>query len=588
MNWQQLRAIFWLRWRLTWNQLNRGNGMNLVLSGLFVVGGYSLAIAASFLGFFLGWKVIPATSAEVLLIIWDGFCGFFFFSWLVGLLNELQRSEVIDLQRLMHLPVSLPHLFTINYLASLVTPSVILALPGLLAVSAGMILGGGVRYLLVPPLVVTFLFMVTAWSYYLRGWLVALMVNQRRKRSITVLITVAVILLVQGPNLYFNVIRGGAGRRHQRTAPISAHEYANAPATGLAHSMVPPLWLPNGVYQLRQDSYWPAIAGAFGMGFLGWLGIRRAFRSTLNHYTGTSGPRSATVSRPSEPAPASSNPVPGAAPSPSNALSRKRRMVEWRIPGLSEDTAALTWTSVLNLLRAPEMRMAMLSPLVMLVFFAFLVAPQMRNANASALSGFAPTFLIAMLFFGIVQLLLNQFGFDRHGFRSIVLLPTSRKHVLLAKNLSFFPLIAIPLALVLVALPWVAHTPFSGVVAGAFQMVTMYMLVCTLGNVFSIGAPFRVHATSLKPSKNSPKTVFLLLMCHFLYPVLCLPIALPPAAEFFAADRGWFENLPINLILSFAVFVCAGLIYFSSLEPLGRWFEKREKQMLEVLTQEVE
>ena len=34
MNWEQLRAILWLRWRLTRNQFTRGGQLNAVLSVL--------------------------------------------------------------------------------------------------------------------------------------------------------------------------------------------------------------------------------------------------------------------------------------------------------------------------------------------------------------------------------------------------------------------------------------------------------------------------------------------------------------------------------------------------------------------------
>ena len=46
--------------------------------------------------------------------------------WLIGLIAELQRSETIDLQRLMHLPVGLGQIFVINYVASHLALSIIL------------------------------------------------------------------------------------------------------------------------------------------------------------------------------------------------------------------------------------------------------------------------------------------------------------------------------------------------------------------------------------------------------------------------------------------------------------------------------
>jgi len=43
--------------------------------------------------------------------IWFGITAMFLFFWMIGLLAEIQRSETIDLQRLMHLPIALGQVF---------------------------------------------------------------------------------------------------------------------------------------------------------------------------------------------------------------------------------------------------------------------------------------------------------------------------------------------------------------------------------------------------------------------------------------------------------------------------------------------
>ena len=43
---------------------------------------------------------------QIIMVVWLGVTGLFLFLWMIGLL-ELQRSETIDLQKLMHLPVTL-------------------------------------------------------------------------------------------------------------------------------------------------------------------------------------------------------------------------------------------------------------------------------------------------------------------------------------------------------------------------------------------------------------------------------------------------------------------------------------------------
>ena len=106
--------------------------------------------------------------------------------WTTGLITELQRSELLDLSRLLHLPVSLGGVFLLNYLASHLSLSLALMLPAMLGLAAGLVLGSGPAMLLLVPLVFAFFLMITAWTYCLRGWLAGLMVNKRRRRAIIV------------------------------------------------------------------------------------------------------------------------------------------------------------------------------------------------------------------------------------------------------------------------------------------------------------------------------------------------------------------------------------------------------------------
>src|ERR1019366_3285090 len=106
MNWEQLKTILWLRWRLTRNQWARGGGLGAVIAvlvglGRIMLGG--LCFVGSLLGALYG---LGEASPKVIMGIWLGITVGFLFFWLIGLLTELQRSETIDLQRLMHLPVA--------------------------------------------------------------------------------------------------------------------------------------------------------------------------------------------------------------------------------------------------------------------------------------------------------------------------------------------------------------------------------------------------------------------------------------------------------------------------------------------------
>src|ERR1035437_857901 len=207
MNWEQLKTILWLRWRLMRNQWARSGGLGAVIAvlaglGAFVMGG--LCFVGALLGAAFGLSQSPPL---VIMGIWFGVTVGFLFFWMIGLLTELQRSETIDLQRLMHLPVALGQMFVVNYLVSHFALSIIVVVPIMLGLAIGLVISRGLEMALLIPLTLSMVFMITAWTYCLRGWLAAMMTNPRRRRSIIMGITFAFILLGQGPNLYLNVFQ---------------------------------------------------------------------------------------------------------------------------------------------------------------------------------------------------------------------------------------------------------------------------------------------------------------------------------------------------------------------------------------------
>src|ERR1051326_4306083 len=201
MNWEQFRAILWLRWRLTRNQLTRGSGLGAVLAALAGAALVMIALGAGLGATLAGALALRQASATVIMFVWDGVTFFVLFFSLIAVLTELQRSESVDLTRLLHLPISLKQVFVFNYLASLVSLGTVLALAVMLGLAVGLMISHGPPFVLLLPLVVAFVFMMTAWIYYLRGWLLSLMVNPQRRRTIIMWITLGVILIGQSPQL---------------------------------------------------------------------------------------------------------------------------------------------------------------------------------------------------------------------------------------------------------------------------------------------------------------------------------------------------------------------------------------------------
>jgi ABC-2 type transport system permease protein len=585
VNWDQLKTILWLRWRLTRNQWARSKGFGAVLSavaavGVFMMGGTSFCVAMVVGIFGLG-KGSPVFVWGV----WAGLTIAFLFLWLVGLLVELQRSESIDLQRLLHLPVALGQIFVINYIASHLTPSIVILVPAMMGMALGLAISRGPSMLLLAPLAASMVLMISAWTYCLRGWLATLMGNPRKRRTVIMVIMFTFVLMGQGPNLYFNVFR-----RMDRPAPGATSEKTPTPPQAQKHTnrdefaqlrsvqkYIPPLWLPLGAQALAEGNALPDLCGTLGCLAIGTLGLRRAYRSTLRFYRGDPGGKITARIQPSQ------KPAVAAIP-----VKAGRRFLEWRLPAVPEQAAALALATFRGWLRAPEVKMAWGTS-----FFVTIIAvgsslyrgtPKMPEAAKPFIATGAAVFSIFLL----VQFFTNQFGFDRDGFRALILSPVERRLILLGKNIACVPVGAgfgvVLLSLICVRL----HLSPLTFVAGLLQLAALLMLAGLIGNVLSIMMPYRIQSGTMKPTKLPGLAMLVLMLCQMTFPIAMAPAFLPPLAELLWQSAGWSKMVPINLILSATLAGVVALAYWQTLGPLGHLLQRRETKILGVVTVEVE
>src|SRR5258705_850918 len=166
--------------------------------------------------------------------------------------------------------------------------------------------------------------------------------------------------------------------------------------------------------------------------------------------------------------------------------------------------------------------------LIVLVVVPAAILSRGTPAPGGIATPFLATAAVAFTFFGLLQLMFNQFGFDRDGFRALVLLPARRRHTLLAKNLSLVPL-AFGMGLAfLVILKVALEMPWLVFLAACFQLAATFLLLSIAGNFLSIVTPYRIGAGSLKPTKATGKMAFLIFFSHLLFPVAMVPIFIPP------------------------------------------------------------
>jgi len=586
LNREQLRTILWLRWRLTCNQWRKTGGLGAVLAAVVAAGAAVIGVLA-FAGALLGGaQGLGGAKPELIMGFWLGLTFAFLFFWVIGLMAELQRSETIDLQRLMHLPVALGQIFLVNYVASHFALSIILTVPAMTGLALGLVISQGPTMLLLLPLAWGMVFMISAWTYCLRGWLATMMSNPRRRRAIIMGITLVFILTFQLPNLYFNVLGGrkefdrpkGNPPEESQSARAS-HDAANQK---LLHQLitvekfVPPLWLPYGALSLAEHRPLPALFGALGCIGLGALGLRRAYLGTVRFYRGQSGGQAGAT-------PSAAAPTAGV-PSGRNG----RTLLDLRLPMVPESAAAVALGTVRSMLRAPEVKMAWGTSFLVTVIVGasllFRAAPKIPVAAKPFLVTGTMTFSLFML----VQFFGNQFGFDRQGFRAYVLSPVDRRLILLGKNLAVWPVGGAFGLFLLAALSVWLRLPALSVLAACFQLVTLLLFASLGGNLLSILVPFRVQAGSMKPTKMPALPSLVMIACHMLFPVVLLPVVAPPLLEWLWQLAGWPSFVPVNLIGSVLLAGLTATLYWRTLGAYGRLLQRREIKILNTVTAEQE
>ncbi|MSQ97094.1 MAG: hypothetical protein EXR98_21425 [Gemmataceae bacterium] len=611
MNSAHFRAFLWLRWRLFANQVARGG---IVSKIILVIGGVSaafLTVTTFIVMFCAGLFGIPEVPAQhrplVILAVWDGLALVFLLSWSSGLLAELQRTEAFSLQKFLHLPVSLGSAFTLNYLTSLVCLTMVLIAPMMVGFSLGLMIGLGPLAIVQLPLAAAFLFMVTALSYQMQGWLASLMVNKRRRRTIIVMVTLAFILLFQAPNLFNLFMPWTRGIEREDTITkqrkeldraltakeISDEQYRdritkaveeqNARDRQLVVSLKDWAWIANmalpigwpawGAAAAAEENVLPAIFGTLGLTLIGVASMWRSYRTTMRLYTGqyTAGAKV---------------PAPASAPRPTTAA-LPAYFLERTLPGLSEQAAVIALTGLRSLLRALEVKMLLLSPIIMIVIFGGMFLRGGMNVPAGVVPLIAYG-AVAMTLFTMGQLAGNQFGYDRSGFRVFVLSPAPRREILLGKNLAFLPLVAVlsapMIALVAIFLPM----RLDHLLALPFQFVSMFLIYCMMANVLSILAPMPVASGSLKPVSPKGLPMVLHMLFVFTVPTALAPTFAPLGIEALLEALDLSFGLPICLVLTVLIAAAVVALYRLVITAEGRFLQAREQKILDVVVAKAE
>jgi hypothetical protein len=301
----------------------------------------------------------------------------------------------------------------------------------------------------------------------------------------------------------------------------------------------------------------------------------RAYRTVLRIYQGEF---TATIKTP---APAKTAVATKTGPAPPTWLDRT-------IPWLSEEANIVALASLRSLTRAPEAKMLLLSPFIMLM----LAGGALFRIPNEEIPPFVPTLIaytaIGMTLFMLMQIMGNQFGFDRAGFRIYILSPVPRRSILLGKNLAMIPVVAAMTLPTIVFLQFLHPMRFDHLLALPAQIVSMILVYSVVANALSILAPVAIAAGSLKPA--SPKG--LVFLTHLLFlavaPLSLAPTLLPLGIESALTALEWNAGLPICLLLTYAECVAISALYRLLIRWQGDWLVWRELKILETVTTKAE
>lgn len=601
-----LRATLWLRWRILVNRLRRRSKLGNMFFGLLLVLALCASVSFFFVALFVGLEHLPEAAAKPVMLVWVALALGFLFFWLIGLVTDLQRSDAMSFKHLLHLPVSLHWIFLYNYLSSFVSLSVAIFLPAMLGLWLAMAIVKGPLMLLALPLILGYFGMITALTYQLRGWLAHLMEDKRRGRNIMAAITVGFVLLLQVPNLINMSTRSSNREERSRVrqerydlrdaAREEGPEQAAAQAayerfqgaeeqkdleqdrnTALVAKIVPLGWLPYGMRATYEASWVPGILCSLGLLLITALSLRRSYRTTVASIVGADSHEEdaeLTAGAPGQTADAGTE----ADHKP------KTLLVQRELPLVGEQVAGIATMGLRSLLRAPEAKMLLLSPVILLVLFGMLLS---KESTRGALGSFAPMMSLGAIMMGLVsifQLVQNQFGLDRDGFRAYVLSPVPRHRILMGKNLSTAPL-GIGIGLIaLGGMQFFVPSDVDHFLGALFQLCSAYMLMCLVGNATSILSPIRLKEHGLKAANAKLKTMLWQTLSLILVLAALSPLALPELVVFVLSKRDWAAGLPLFLMLHAAGAIVTYVLYRWVLIHQGQLLQEREQHILDVLT----
>ena len=510
----------------------------------------------------------PSSSGALLLLNGAVMVYLFFYAW--GVLMDLQRTDIIDFRKMLLLPVSLPMIYFINFLVSMVSPIMLFAIPSLLALLAGFSKEKGVWIFFVGiPLALLFMVMMSAWAYYLRGKLAIIMENKRKRRVALVILPLCFVALGQLPALlsHIAVING-------------EHWLAENPVEGffpfilMFDAAIPLFWPVYGIWSVMNGEPFSLIVLILvGLSVCIFLGLYRGYVSTLHHYRGSG--------------------LTGASNSPRGSFSTvstpKTPRTSLRLPFLSEDTSALFFAFYSSFARHPHVRMLIIMPLCLGLFFLFMYRTGAYGGySMTDEAAWIPMAALVWPFLNFSLFLFNIFGVDAQSFAALTLFPVERRKYIIAKNLALAPFV-LGMAFFFIAVSaFLVWAPVRMILLSLMLALHLCLLFTVIGNYLSLRFPYRINRDALRQPTRRLRMILVGLSSTLLVVIMVLPSSACMYIERNTLKQTDFLSRNAGLAAGILLFLLSLFVYRVTITSFGDQLVAREQLIYTRITMDRE
>jgi hypothetical protein len=487
---QILKAFAWMRWRVLMNSLERSGARDIVerfsiaieqlgpiMAALVMIPSAILLAGAGAYG---GWALaqgnprpIPFEALRFLLLA----------ACVLAIVGPLMlpAGDRTNVVRLLLLPISRQLLYTAQAATTLTDPWVLLVVPAVATVPFGLLVGGAWGTAVVAAGAGTLLVIVLIGLTVLATSLIHLIVRNRRRGELLMLIFILVLPLVG----MFPVLWAG-GARDTRGERRAERDRATRAWVTIVERRVLPL-VPSEMYVRSTRSAADQGVGEALVQMVGLVTVAAVLHTTgffvfgrMLDSPGTSARRKAARAKPGV----------------------------WRIPGVTSGTSAVALNQIRLAFRTPRGRSILLSPLVVFIMFSAV----MWRGGAGVEFGFL--FLedgISLAIFGsfvsllaILPFAMNQFAIDRAGLTLTFLSPLDDQELLHGKAIGNAVVAGVPALFCVIG----AALLFRGASLAVWLLVPLgllatYSLMAPVAAVLSAVFPRSVDLNSIGNGSNA-------------------------------------------------------------------------------------